>query len=522
MLDRIEIPLTDLEIQDVATIEESGLFDEAWYYSNYPDVAATRISGVVHYVKHGAAEGRNPTNSFDTRLYRRLKSAVIEPGRNPFAHFIQHGSDDDMFDRGMLPAFSARSLRMAIERLTRLPIYADADYVKLNRDVLSSSMAPSSHALLYGFPEGRAIFDKGAVARALGRLSRGIDEPPVPAPGLAPADLPACVGVYYNSLGNGFIREIGEDLVASMSAAGVKTVLLDETADINDRPPISVIMAPHEFFHLGDGRAWARDDIIRQSFMFNTEQPQTIWFERGVPFVLMSLGVIDICSQVAAMFAQTGVPALHFNPEVVPVASRLRPDDMSHPLVRVLPKQARLPARPETPFDERLIDISFFGGTSGHRETFFVKNAAFLADYDCFLYYRRFEGPHTNSKRDGILSRLASHVTTHSRVTLNIHRDDFGFFEWHRIVKLAMAGGSVVVSEPCLPHALYKPGVHYFEETGRRMPDLLEWLLKTEDGRAEAERIRTNALAVVYDKKIAKRRRDQLRSFIATYGVAVP
>jgi hypothetical protein len=516
MLDRPELGLSEAEREALSVIQESGLFDEDWYYRNHPDVAATKISGVVHYVKHGAAEGRNPTSFFDTNRYRRLKSANIPPWQNPLAHYILHGSEDDLFDRGMLPSFSPKSLRLAIKRLSSLAIYSDADYLMLNRDIMTSEIAPSAHALVYGFPEGRAVFGKGAVARGLGRLSQlNLD---TPAPVAAVGVLPESVGIYVNSLGNGFIKEIGADLATSLVAAGVNAKLYDQNADIDERPPVNVIMAPHEFFHLGSGRDWARDEIIRQSFMFNTEQPQTIWFERGTPFMLMSLGVIDICSQVAAMFAQAGVPALHFNPEIVPQGEWLLPEDMTHAMVRVLPKPARMAPRPQAAFLERPIDISFFGGTSSHREAFFVRNARFLAEHECFLYYRRFEGPHTNSARDGVLSRLGGHVTAHSKITLNIHRDDYGFFEWHRIVKLAMAGGSVVVSEPCLPHPLFKRGIHFFEETGRHMPDLLDWLLKTADGQAQAEKVRTNALAAIHDQAIIKRHHGQLRSFIAAHS----
>jgi hypothetical protein len=519
MLDRPDLGLTDVELEDLSVIQESGLFDEDWYYRNHPDVAATKISGIAHYVKHGASEGRNPTRFFDTNRYRKLKNAAIPPWQNPFAHYILYGSEDDLFDRGMLPAFSAKSLRTAVKRLSLLPIYSDEDYLRLNRDITNADVVPASHALVYGFPEGRAVFDKAAVARGLGRLARATaTTPPAVAAPVSDGPPPA-VGVCCNSLGNGFIREIAADLVASLVAAGIDARLLDQDAAIDDRPATCVIMAPHEFFHLGAGRDWARDDIIRQSFMFNTEQPQTIWFERGVPFMLMSLGVIDICSQIADMFAQTGMPGLHFNPEIAPPAAWLRPDDQDHPMVRVLPKAARATPRPQAGFAERPIDISFFGGTSSHRETFFVRNARFLADHDCYLYYRRFEGPHTDSKRDGVLSRLAGHVTAHSKISLNIHRDDYGFFEWHRIVKLAMAGGSVVVSEPCLPHPLYKPGVHFFEETGRHMPDLLDWLLKTEDGRARAEQVRTAALGVGTDTAIHARHHALLRAFITAHSV---
>ena len=79
---------------------------------------------------------------------------------------------------------------------------------------------------------------------------------------------------------------------------------------------------------------------------------------------------------------------------------------------------------------------------------------------------------------------------------LNIHRDDYGFFEWHRIVQQGMVGGSVVVTEPTLPHPLYKAGVHFFEETGRHIPNLLEWLFKSNDGQDAAGKVQRNIAAI--------------------------
>ncbi|MDB5506211.1 MAG: hypothetical protein JWR75_849 [Devosia sp.] len=38
----------------------SGLFDAAWYASFYPDVAAAGVDAALHYIQHGASEGREP------------------------------------------------------------------------------------------------------------------------------------------------------------------------------------------------------------------------------------------------------------------------------------------------------------------------------------------------------------------------------------------------------------------------------------------------------------------------------
>ena len=79
-----------------------------------------------------------------------------------------------------------------------------------------------------------------------------------------------------------------------------------------------------------------------------------------------------------------------------------------------------------------------------------------------------------------------------------------------------MAGGSVVVSEPCLPHPLFKPGEHFFEEAGRHMPDLIEWMIHTPDGRARAEQVRRAARDLIWNEALRRAHRTQLQRFILT------
>lgn len=510
-----EIGLSTVELEELRIIESSGVFDAKWYLTNNPDVAAMGLSAAAHYVKFGAAEGRNPTLTFDARKYRKEAAHLIHDGQNPFVHYILHSLPNDEFNCGMLSSFQPATLRKALRRLVRLPLYADSDYVELNSDILAHQVEPSHHALVYGFPEGRTIFHKATVSRVLGRLAKmGPCQRDFPKSTSRERLLP--VSVFFNSDGNGFIQEIADDLVNSFRASGLDASLHDEKFDPDRRSEMTVIVAPHEFFHLGDGEKWARDDIVTRSLMFNTEQPQTLWFERGVPFCLMSAGVIDICSQVATLFADAGIPAIHFNPRPSTQSNCLFEDDFNHPLVRILPAAAQKAPQPEASLADRPIDVSFFGGSSDHRDRFFARHAAFFADLNCFFYYRRFDGPQTNSWRDSALSRLARHIAGHSKIVLNIHRDDFGFFEWHRIVKTAMMMGAVVVSEPNLPHTLYRPNEHYLEETGRHMPDLIEWLLKSEDGRAKAEEIRANAMRTAFDEAITKRAYKQLHNFFKT------
>ncbi len=523
--DRYEVdwsvqPVTDQELEDFGIIRASGLFDSEFYYNMYPDVATYRRNALQHYVQCGAIEGRDPNPRFNTLRYVRLFGMRLPAGKNPFADFIQNGSDDDIFEQGLLKAFSAGSLRLGIERLKQFPMFCEQNYLELNRDVAGALLSPVHHAMVYGFAEGRSILNKRKVSLELGLVSAEI--PAVSRKPVALQAPPSRIGVFYNSGGNGFIREIADDLVSWLHSAGLPGELLDETSSVEGRPPCCIFVAPHEFFHLGAGRDWILDEVISRSFMLNTEQPQTLWFDRGMPFILMSRGVIDICVQNGVLFAGCGVPALHMNSEIAPPTTHLLAEDASHPLVRVLSPRLREAPNADMAFSDRPLDISFFGGSSGKRDAFFTRNAAFLSDYECYLYYRRFEGPHTNSKRDGVLGRLASHVTGHSKISLNIHRDEYGFFEWHRIVKIAMAGGSVVVSEPCLPHPVFKPGEHFFEEAGRHMPDLIEWLIHSPDGRAKAEQVRRAARDRIYDEALRGTHRMQLQRFVLTNWADTP
>jgi hypothetical protein len=506
-----------VEDEDVMIIASSGLFNDDWYIRQNPDVARSGINALLHYVQHGAREKRVPFASFNAARYVANAETRAPVQRNPLAHYILHGCPDDLLSKGLLRDFSIPAIKNAIDRLIKLPIFVEEDYIALNKDAKPSGgiddVSPSNHALVHGFPEGRHVFMKTTVARVMGAAAqKPFAKPAAPRRKSLPK-LPA-IGVFFNASGNAFLREIAEDITAALLACGQKANLLDDTSSIDDRPPLCIFVAPHEFFHIGNGRAWAREEIIASSVMFTTEQPQTIWFERAMPFILMSRAVIDISWQVHDVIAQAGIPAIHFNPAIGETKSWLHDADLSHPLLRTLPKAAQVPEIKFIPFKDRLIDIAFFGNASPHRERFFTKNAWFLAQYDAFLYYRKVESPMAPKGTHAALSRLGGHVNAHSKIALNIHRDANGFFEWHRIVKQGIGSGAVVVSEPCDPHPLFKPGTHYLEESGRHILNLIEWLLKTPDGQTQAAKIQSNGRAILTGPDLSARNCHALVAFL--------
>lgn len=75
------------------------LFDIEWYLKKYPDVAASKQNPLVHYMRHGWREGRNPNKEFSTVHYLMNKLDVLTSQINPLYHFVKYGS-------GHMPVFS--------------------------------------------------------------------------------------------------------------------------------------------------------------------------------------------------------------------------------------------------------------------------------------------------------------------------------------------------------------------------------------------------------------------------------
>ena len=78
-------------MEQIELIKKSGLFDTTWYADVYDDVRKAGIDPIVHYVRHGAAEGRNPSPGFNTLEYQNAHPSLQDQGINAFFHAIQTG-----------------------------------------------------------------------------------------------------------------------------------------------------------------------------------------------------------------------------------------------------------------------------------------------------------------------------------------------------------------------------------------------------------------------------------------------
>ncbi|MBD5641676.1 MAG: hypothetical protein HDQ91_04585 [Desulfovibrio sp.] len=76
----------------IQLLQQLDLFDVEFYETTYPDVKNADIDPLMHYIKIGWREGRNPNIWFDTNLYVRENPEIIV---NPFLHFIIHGFNEE-------------------------------------------------------------------------------------------------------------------------------------------------------------------------------------------------------------------------------------------------------------------------------------------------------------------------------------------------------------------------------------------------------------------------------------------
>ena len=211
----VEIPLTPTEVNG---IDLAQIFDETFYLSNNPDVAAgvtagTLSSGYEHFVGFGLAEGRDPSILFDEAFYLETNPDVaqsVEDGlvANGLVHFLNFGSDEGRDPSGVFDQEDYLTdnpdIAVAIEeglvqnafthyvefganenRLPSLALYNEAFYLETNPDVAEAVAADETltsgfvHYVSFGQGEGRdpsALFDESAYLEANPDVATAVSE----------------------------------------------------------------------------------------------------------------------------------------------------------------------------------------------------------------------------------------------------------------------------------------------------------------------------------------------------------
>lgn len=77
--------------EQVKLAKSTKQIHSTWYRETYPEVAELGLDPAAHYLRYGAALGRNPGKNFDTKFYLETYSDAANSGLNPLVHFALHG-----------------------------------------------------------------------------------------------------------------------------------------------------------------------------------------------------------------------------------------------------------------------------------------------------------------------------------------------------------------------------------------------------------------------------------------------
>ncbi|SKB06457.1 hypothetical protein [Aeromicrobium choanae] len=80
---------TERELADARELRASALFDGPWYLRVYPAVVATGMSPALHYLRYGAAEGKDPGPEFSTKHYLARHPLVARRKGNPLLNHLR-------------------------------------------------------------------------------------------------------------------------------------------------------------------------------------------------------------------------------------------------------------------------------------------------------------------------------------------------------------------------------------------------------------------------------------------------
>ena len=411
----------------------------------------------------------------------------------------------------------ARALRAESEALanavatflSKTGLFDREYYARTYQDVSKSGLDPLHHYVRFGIHAGRNFTSQETIARLWREALRSDDYKAALANvHRVPAAADAArhrIGVYVSSKGNFFMNEIAALIAAGLEEAGAEARVLDETANPKSDLTQAIVVAPHEFFVLGDGRRWATDDFVSRAIIFSTEQVQTQWFARSLPFLLRARLVADLNLQSTSILHRAGLKSVCVQPgyseRFAPFAT---PKDMSgHVAFAGYPAAVRNHDISKPRFADRPLDIAFMGSSSPRRETLLASYAPAFAKLQSFIYCTHTNTPLSPDENPPASTNVTAAILGRAKMLLNIHRDEYAYFEWWRIMQ-ALWLKAVVVSEPCFPHPIFKPGLHFFEESPRHIADLVHWLATTPEGQTKAEEVRARAHEALVTEASAK------------------
>jgi hypothetical protein len=464
-------------------LASAGIFDAADYLFHNPDVQAGRLDAVHHYLAHGMIERRDggacislePGSEPDLDAIPAILASGLFDARWYAAQYGVTGTD-----RHLVEDFLKTSVQDTLRRPG--PLFSGAFYSLEHPDTHGEN--PLVHYLRHGMREGRRAFESTAADQF---MTNAADQPLHTFRDFLQPDRP--VVVLHWKDGNFFFTDIARYVAETLAGAGFEVQLRDDHRDLDlDRTQI-VVVAPHEYCIHGPGTEFTAE-IAARVVHVNLEQWHTSWFSLALGQMLTSKKALDINPLSARGLGRLGIKA-GFLP-LLPRAGGVFDFGQEAPSKQLTGLRAIKPLTYPARVLERPYDILFVGYLNQRRARTLADLGPVLSNHDCFLHVPRFTGPITPDSPNMIGSRDLAQIAQNAKLLLNIHQGESHYFEWHRLVISGIAQGCVPLTEPCANIGIVEPGKHYIAATLDEMPDRIDWLLGTEQGRREIERLHEN------------------------------
>lgn len=142
----------------VRVATESGFFDEAFYTTEYADLADCE-SPIEHFLLYGGFEGRACSEEFDCRRYLEENPELFDLKMNPLIHFQTIGRFKNgqpfKYIRPTPPPRAPSVAESDLELIRNTPLFDKVYYLDKYPDVADTFLSPEEHFLLIGGIEGR-------------------------------------------------------------------------------------------------------------------------------------------------------------------------------------------------------------------------------------------------------------------------------------------------------------------------------------------------------------------------------
>lgn len=241
-------------IEEMTAIEASGLFDEGFYVSMYPDLDIEPRTALEHYCRQGWLEGRNPSDDFDTKFYLQKYADIRNGSINPFFHYVVAGAKESRLPRQETGGHYEDDTRFGsiVTDIKLLAFYVTPNWeaVKRARPKFPGHIQPAKpiqDGNYYDVSDAETLRNQAAIAGAHGLYGFCFEVPPK--------------GIKKR--GSAPITTLMKNRDIEVNFAVVQTV--DTTLDVEDTAaPLSRYFLDRRYIHIG-GRPLLVVDVASDS-----------------------------------------------------------------------------------------------------------------------------------------------------------------------------------------------------------------------------------------------------------------